>query len=61
MSIPMEISEQQNPVEVNISDQNGVIIESPALSSPAPAAIPEDKYLVSGLSSYPSHTSKCAT
>ncbi|XP_074345671.1 pachytene checkpoint protein 2 homolog isoform X3 [Apium graveolens] len=49
MSTPMEISEQQNPVNVNTSDQNGIVLETPpsALPSPVPAAIPEDKFLVS--------------
>ncbi|KAL1812426.1 hypothetical protein ACET3Z_022491 [Daucus carota] len=50
MSTPMEISEQQNPVNVTPSDLNGVVFEPPpppALPSPAPTAIPEDKFLVS--------------
>ncbi|KAK1359650.1 pachytene checkpoint protein 2-like [Heracleum sosnowskyi] len=49
MSTPMEISEQQIPVDVNTSAQNGVVFETPpsSLPSPVPAAIPEDKFLVS--------------
>ena len=51
----MEISEQQNPVNVTPSDLNGVVFEPPpppALPSPTPTAIPEDKFLVSGTHLY---------